>query len=586
MKALKKITCLLMATAMVASCFTACKSDGDDKKPTVDITAGAKYKELNSIEFTREMGNGINLGNTMEAYGHAAHGTSAATTVYETSWGMPVTTEAMVKGMKEAGFDSLRVPVAWTNMMNYESGDYTINEAYLKRVGEIIDYAIAADMIVVVNDHWDGGWWAMFGSENQADRDKAMNLYTEMWKQIAEAYKDRDYHLVFESGNEEMGNRFNDEWNKKAGVLTQDECYKLTNELNQKFVDIVRASSDYNKDRFLLVAGYNTNIANTCDDRYKVPTDKVDGKIIVSVHYYDPSAYCIDSGIANWGTKTDVQGMNDTLKMLTKFTDAGYGVIIGEYGVLIEGKNELKANTMEYFKNFIANCDYYGYCPMLWDCNSLYNRKECKIIYDEVAKFFKTQAYSTSQLAPEDVKPAAERVMKNMLENATEGEIVPDDEARAWIMFNSGDWGIAYKVGDAYPDGQAAGLVGTDVKVTGAGTYTVALDFTGTANGCANNIAFSALGILHGENLFPGYFINIKEIRINGEAYNMTGKPYTTSDDGSCTRVNIYNAWVTEVPDEARVSDGDKTGCTPIPVDGTTVGDIKTLEIEFEYVAP
>lgn len=588
MRNLKKLMGLVLALTCAIGCFTACGSDDKqkDETPTEDITAGAKYKELNAIEFTEVMGNGINLGNTLEAYGHASYGTSSATSVYETAWGMPVTTKEMIQGMKDAGFDSIRVPVAWTNMMNYESGDYTINEAYINRVGEIIEWAIEADMVVVVNDHWDGGWWAMFGSADQATRDKAMELYTSMWTQLAEAYKEYDYHLVFESGNEELGSRLNDEWNGEVGVLTEDECYETTNTINQKFVDIIRASSDYNKDRFLLIAGYNTNIANTCDDRYKMPTDTVDGKLMVSVHYYDPSAYCIESGISSWGTKTDVQTMNDTLATLTKFTDAGYGVIIGEYGVLIEGQTELKANTIEYYTNFLANCDYYGYCPILWDCNNQYNRNECKMQYEEVAKLYLANGYNTTETLPENIKPQAESTMKKILNNATEGEIVPEDEARAWIMFNSGDWSIAYRVGDNYPDGQAAGLVSTDVKVEGAGTYTVALDFTGTANGCATNIAFSALGILHGETLYPGYYIEIKEIKVNGEVYAMTGKPYTTSDDEICTRVNLYNAWVSAVPEEARVSDGDLTGCTASPIDGENIGDIKTLEVTFEYVAP
>ncbi len=595
MKSLKKkLLSLALVFGLVASCFTGC---GDKEKKTEtdtkeNVTAKEdKYTSMNAIEFTKVMGNGINLGNTMEAWGHSAYGIKSATSVYETSWGMPVTTAEMVQGMKDAGFDSLRVPVAWTNMMDFENGDYTINEAYLKRVGEIIQYAIDADMIVVINDHWDGGWWGMFGSASEETRAAAMTHYEEMWKQIAEYYKDYDGHLVFESGNEEMGSRFNDKtesWNKDSGTLSEDECYELTNTLNQKFVDIVRESGGNNANRFLLIAGYNTNIANTCDDRYKMPTDTVDGKLIVSVHYYDPSAYCIDDGISSWGTKKDVEGMNETLATLTKFTDAGYGVIIGEYGVLIEGKNELKNNTMDYFQNFIANCEYYGYCPMLWDCNSLYNRNECKIAYEEVATFFKEKSYSQVQkdVDDEEISVLAKRYMNKVLENAPAGETVPADEARAWIMFNSGDWSIAYKVGDDYPDGQAEGLVATEAKIEGPGSYTVGLDFTGTSAGKSSGIAFSALGIINAETLYPGHYIEIKEVRVNGTAVELAGKPYTTSDDGNTTRVNIYNAWVSEVPGEARVADGDLSSCTPIPVDGTTIGDIETLEIDFEFVAP
>ena len=115
--------------------------------------------EMSSIELTKVMGNGINLGNTMEAYGRGSLGTNADVTAYETFWGQPVTTQEMITGMKDAGFDSIRIPVAWTNMMAFETGDYTINPAYLDRVGEIIEYAYNADMYVILNDHWDGGWW-------------------------------------------------------------------------------------------------------------------------------------------------------------------------------------------------------------------------------------------------------------------------------------------------------------------------------------------------------------------------------------------------------------------------------------------
>ena len=69
--------------------------------------------------------------------------------------------------------------------MDYENGDFTISPAYLERVGEIVNYALDADMFVVFNDHWDGGWWGMFGSADEATRQKAMDLYVSMWTQIS-----------------------------------------------------------------------------------------------------------------------------------------------------------------------------------------------------------------------------------------------------------------------------------------------------------------------------------------------------------------------------------------------------------------
>ena len=68
--------------------------------------------DITAIELTHLMGNGINLGNTMEAYGHTSLGVGADTSAYETLWGAPVTTPEMIQAMKDAGFDTLRIPVA------------------------------------------------------------------------------------------------------------------------------------------------------------------------------------------------------------------------------------------------------------------------------------------------------------------------------------------------------------------------------------------------------------------------------------------------------------------------------------------
>ena len=91
-----------------------------------------------------------------------------------------------------------------------KKGDYTINEAYLDRVEEIINYALDNDMYVIINDHWDGSWWGMFGSSEQSDVDKAFEMYKSMWTQIANRYKKYSDRLIFEGANEELGDRLND----------------------------------------------------------------------------------------------------------------------------------------------------------------------------------------------------------------------------------------------------------------------------------------------------------------------------------------------------------------------------------------
>ena len=284
---------------------------------------------MDAIEFTAAMGNGINLGNTFEAIGGERNfagmsisdmTSTVAVNQAETLWGQPVTTQEMIDGMKAAGFDSIRIPAAWTKYMdNIATGDYTINPAFFDRVEEVINYAKNNDMIVILNDHWDGQWWAMFGSENQEDVDTAWALYESMWTQIATRFADYDSFLVFEGGNEELGNRFNDSYNGKIGKLSTDECYALLPQVTQKFVDTVRAAGGNNENRFLLIPGYNTDVEMTCDDRYAMPKDTADGKLLISVHYYTPSNYCIGGAIAYWGSDENVEEMNTYLAKMKKY---------------------------------------------------------------------------------------------------------------------------------------------------------------------------------------------------------------------------------------------------------------------------
>ena len=264
-------------------------------------SACAEELPQTSLEMTRRMGNGINLGNTMEACDNSNHGgyITDDTVHYETLWGQPVTTAEMVRGMKAAGFDTLRIPVAWmTNATHLNKGDYTISPAYLQRIREIVDYALEADMFVIVNDHWDGGWWGMFGSDTEATRQLAMEAYTGMWKQIGETFAEYDSRLIFESANEELGARFDENsalycQDSIDNKLPEDERYALTNRVNQAFVDTIRGLGGNNAERFLLIAGFGTDIAKTFDSRFIMPKDTAESRLMISVHYYSPTTYCL-----------------------------------------------------------------------------------------------------------------------------------------------------------------------------------------------------------------------------------------------------------------------------------------------------
>lgn len=584
---------LMLAVLMLIPCV------GSAEEAVVDN--GVMREGLTALEATRLMGNGINLGNTMEACDNNVGIKTNAPLSYETYWGQPKTTQAMIDGMKAAGFDTIRIPVAWmTNATHLYEGDYTIDADYMDRVEEVVRYARKAGMYVIINDHWDGGWYGMFGSESAETRALAMEAYKGMWQQIAERFRDYSDYLIFESANEELGGRFDENSplycsDSVVTYLTDDERYALTNEINQTFVDVVRATGGNNATRFLLIAGYSTDINQTCDDRFQMPKDTVDSKLMVSVHYYDPWSYCGASSAASatkWGKVSDYEYLDQQLAKMTKFTEAGYGVVIGEYGAL-PCSDGLKDNTLAYHTAFLDACTKYNLTNCLWDCSGLYKRVSQTFADDDILAMYqeKRQANEEGQdyadvqaAAAAEAAAAAAEAPVTFLQDAV---VVDDQTALAWIMWNDGSWALTHSVGDTYnADSISEGLVATNAVITGEGKYTVGLDFTGTAQGYSASVAFAAIGISNGEALYPNYVINIKEVRINGEIYRLKGRAYTTSDDGVCTRVNLYNEWVTSVPKTARLPGGNLAGATPTPINrnDAVIAEIKTIEIDFEYV--
>ncbi len=565
------------------------------------VDNGVMREGLTALEATRLMGNGINLGNTLEACDNNVGIKTNTPLSYETHWGQPKTTQAMIDGMKAAGFDTIRIPVAWmTNATHLYEGDYTIDADYMDRVEEVVRYARKAGMYVIINDHWDGGWYGMFGSESAETRALAMEAYKGMWQQIAERFRDYSDYLIFESANEELGGRFDENSplycsDSVVTYLTDDERYALTNEINQTFVDVVRATGGNNATRFLLIAGYSTDINQTCDDRFQMPKDTVDSKLMVSVHYYDPWSYCGASSAVSatkWGKVSDYEYMDQQLAKMTKFTEAGYGVVIGEYGAL-PCSDGLKDNTLAYHTAFLDACTKYNLTNCLWDCSGLYKRVSQTFADDDILAMYqeKRQANEEGQdyadvqaAAAAEAAAAAAEAPVTFLQDAV---VVDDQTALAWIMWNDGSWALTHSVGDTYnADAISEGLVATNAIITGEGKYTVGLDFTGTAQGYSASVAFAAIGISNGEALYPNYLVNIKEVRINGEIYRLKGRAYTTSDDGVCTRVNLYNEWVTSVPKTARLPGGNLAGATPTPINrnDAVIAEIKTIEIDFEYV--
>lgn len=309
---------------------------------------------LTAVQLTQKMGAGWNLGNSLDAIGG------------ETAWGNPRVTQQLINSVKAAGFKTIRIPVAWSQFS--DADNFVIKANWMSRVEEVVNYALNADMYVVLNSHWDGGWM----QPTYAKQTYVNNRLKIMWAQIATHFQNYDERLIFAGTNEIMVD----------GDYTPPtvEYYTVQNSFNQAFVDTVRATGGKNATRYLVVQGFNTNIDHTVNFA-KIPTDTVKDRLMMEVHYYDPYNFTLNSksNITQWGknatdaSKTETwanEAFVDTQfqKMKTNFVDKGVGVILGEFGALAKTKVSDHETYRIYWDEYIAKSAVnHQMVPIYWD---------------------------------------------------------------------------------------------------------------------------------------------------------------------------------------------------------------------------
>ncbi len=316
--------------------------------------------------------------------------------------------------------------------MMVQDGTYQINDQWMDKVTQVVDWTLDTGMYAIINIHWDNGWVNTF-PEN---RDECMKRYTTMWTQICDNFKDYGDHLMFESQNEELG--WESLWNKWGGTNGKAESYQLVNEINQKFVDIVRNSGGNNDERHLLISGYNTGIDVTCDSMFKMPNDPA-GRCAVSVHYYTPSTFAILEEDADWGkcaytwgTEQEFAELYSQMDMMKNtFIDKGIPVIVGEYGCPKKNKDP---NSVQLFLKSVCEAAYERQlCPILWDITDVhYDRTTCKMVDQELMAAFREIAGS-EPVTPRPTDPVQPTDPTNS--NQTEAVVTPDPEyPNIWVV--------------------------------------------------------------------------------------------------------------------------------------------------------
>lgn len=312
---------------------------------------------------------GWNLGNTLEAPGG------------EGAWAPPAT-QQLINSVAASGFNTIRIPVAWASHANPRT--HQIDPAWLARVKQVVDWCYAANLTVIINSHWDGGW---FDNERNFSRfDSRLNTrFQSYWTQIANTFKNYDSRLLFCAANEPPADT-----QKETNVLFQ---------YYQTFVNAVRATGGNNTTRWLVLPGPNTNVDHSYNFVHSLPTDPTPGRLAIDVHYYDPYNFTLMRTDESWGNVSyfwgqgyhtsdpdllirntvwgEEQWLTDQVqKMKTKFVNQGIPVLFGEFAASkridrpdltgIELSRHLASRT--YFdKKVVDTCNQNGIKPIYWD---------------------------------------------------------------------------------------------------------------------------------------------------------------------------------------------------------------------------
>ncbi len=262
------------------------------------------------------LGRGVNFGNMLEA-------------PVEGWWGLKVTPE-LIDSAAAVGFKSVRLPVRWSNHAEVIR-PFTIDRAFLIHVDSIVDRLLGKGFYVVLNMH----------HYRQLDGDPAEEgeavvwdslvdeRFVRMWVQIAEQFRNKSDHLVFELYNEPHGRLTEGAWNILAA----------------RTLGAVRRS---NPTRVVVIGPISWNSADALQ-WLRLPNDP---NLIVTVHNYAPFAFTHQGASWAGSPPTGVTCCNaaQTAELTAPLETAhqwsvahNYPVFLGEFGAYEAGAMDSRA---------------------------------------------------------------------------------------------------------------------------------------------------------------------------------------------------------------------------------------------------
>ena len=384
----------------VSLLFVGCAKEAPQNESTPGLISAKTNTPFvpaeNSVEMAKAMKIGWNLGNTFDATGRK-------NVSCENAWGQPTTTKAMIHGIKQAGFVSIRIPVSWHDHIT-DSTNYTIDTAWLNRVKEVVGWAMDEGLCVIINMHHDNlndstlkktdyGFSVSKDAELQAKSEKYI---AGVWKNVAEVFKDYDYSLVFELLNEPRdvnGTNWGNEW--WVGGANATAANTIIGKYEQAALDVIRATGSKNTDRFIMVPPYAGS--TSCMEGFKIPTDSATSRIMIETHAYSPYNFAMASpGDIKFTSshKSELSGMFNTL--YNNYVSKGIGVVMDETGVTNKNND---TDRIAWAKYFFGEAYKKGIPSFWWDNGNwqvignnyddkygYYNRREQIWYFPEIIK--------------------------------------------------------------------------------------------------------------------------------------------------------------------------------------------------------
>ena len=338
--------------------------------PKMDAAA-AGLSGLDAKAITSQMTIGWNLGNSLDA--HSASIKNPAKSVM--CWGNPEPTKELFETVKNAGFNTVRIPTTWYPHISYNDAEqrWDVDDEWMDYVKMTVDYAYELDMFIILNVHHED--WVNAAEFNDAAYADASAKLEGIWTEVAEVFADYDQHLIFEGMNEprQTGLGSSVEWG--AG---DTNSRKYINDLNAVFVNTIRGQgSSANSERLLMLPGYCASSDPSAIRAIEIPANG--GNVALSVHAYTPYFFTMDTsdkanhtfpGKSGWGADYE-QELNTMFSNFAAIaSEKNAPIIIGEFSASDFDNTD---SRVAWAKCYLGNAKNAGIPCVLWDNNVSFN---------------------------------------------------------------------------------------------------------------------------------------------------------------------------------------------------------------------